>query len=60
MGQLRRARAAGFRDNADKTGLEVVDRYVRKSFRKQYALAILNDRELTVFLESLLTTDSVQ
>jgi hypothetical protein len=60
MDQLRRARAEGFHDSADKLGLEATALYVRESFRKQYAQAIRTQQTLRVFLESLPTSDSVQ
>jgi hypothetical protein len=60
LGQLRRARLAGFYDNADKLGLEAAALHIRESFRKQYAQAIRSQQELRAFLEALPTSGSVQ
>jgi hypothetical protein len=60
LGQLRRARAAGFHDSADKTGLEAAALVVREVFRTQYAQAIRSEQELRAFLEALPTSESVQ
>ena len=60
LGQLRRARAAGFHDSADRLGLEAAGLHIRESFRKQYAQAIRSQQELRTFLEELPTSGSVQ
>jgi hypothetical protein len=60
LGQLRRARAGGFRDSADKIGLEAAADLARTSFRKQYAQAILSLEELRIWLRDFPTSGSVQ
>jgi len=60
LGQLRRARFAGFHDSADKLGLEVVAQTAREVFRKRYAQAVQNQQELRAFLEALPTSYSIQ
>jgi hypothetical protein len=60
MGQLRRARAAGFRDSVNKQGVEAAGRLVRAEFRQRYAQVVLSTEEWRAFLENLPTSDSVQ
>jgi hypothetical protein len=59
-GQLRRARAEGFRDNVDKTGQEAVALLVRESFVRKYAQAIQSVQALKDWLEKLPTVDPIQ
>jgi hypothetical protein len=59
-GQLRRARFAGFRDNADTRGLEAAAQLVRTEFRQRYAQVVRSTEEWRTFLQNLPTSDSVQ
>ena len=59
-GQLRRARAAGFRDNADRIGLEGAADIARTSFRKRYAQVVQSAEQWRVFLTNLPSSDSIQ
>lgn len=58
-GRLRRARAAGYRDNADTIGVGAAAEIARTSFRRQYAQLIHSLDDWRRFLQNLPSSDIV-